>query len=274
MKLKTILLIFAFFLFIAPSAQAEFSFDDIDFWAGSGSNKAGMIVHWSAPEVYNKTSVPAPIADVSYAWGFQFDGAVTGWDMMTGLAAVDPRLYVVGGSGTVQGIGYDLDGDGEYGISNGTTTYTQDNFTGGVLGGLGYAVDNYAPTDDGDLFWIGWMGPNWELWHEDGGDGGFTDIAPDRGTDEYWTDAGGWVGSHGEWDFSQVGINGISLEDGSWVGWSVSAGGLEWGTPDAPGTIAWNEHKQAPMAPVPVPAAVWLLCSVLPGLICIRKRWS
>jgi hypothetical protein len=279
MKLKSIIVIAVLLLCIAPAAQA-YTFDDIGVWAGSGANSAGMIVHWSAPEYYNlaysggqNTPMPAPIADVSMAWGYNFDGTPTGWDMMTAIAAADDRLYVVGGSGTVQGIGYDLDGDGQYGISNGTSTYTQADFTNGVLGGLGYNVDDLVPTDSGDLYWGGWLGPNWELWHETGGAGGFTEAAPDRGTGEYWTptDEYGWEGVHGEWEFAQVGIAGIGLEDGSWVGWSVAAAGLDFTNPDDPGTIAWTEHKQAPASPVPVPAAVWLLGGGLIGLAGIRR---
>ena len=284
MKRKPIILIAAIVLCIAPAAQAFYSFSDIETWAGSGSNSAGMIVHWSSPEVFNlaysggqNTPMPAPIADLSMGWGYNFDGSATGWDMMTAIAAADPRLYVVGGSGTVQGIGYDLDGDGLFGISNGTSTYTQADFTNGVLGGLSYNVDDLVPTDSGDLYWGGWLGPNWELWHEQGGNGGFTSVAPDRGGDTYWTgDEWGWAGTHGEWDFAEVGILSISLEDGSWVGWSVAAGGLDYGSPTDPGTIAWTEHKQAPMAPetspVPVPAAVWLLGSGLIGLAGLRRR--
>jgi hypothetical protein len=198
--------------------------------------------------------------------------------MMSALAAADPRLYVIGGSGIVLGIGYDLDGDGEYGISNGTDTYTQADFTDGVLGTL-YSVDDMIPTDGGDLYWGGWYGPNWELWHEQGGNGGFTS-APDRGSETYWTNTGtgynyGFEGYHGEWDFSGSGIS-QGLEDGSWIGWSVAAGGLEYGNDEAPGTIAWYDHKRAPAepiaAPVPVPAAVWLLGSGLLGLFGFRRK--
>jgi hypothetical protein len=262
------------------TAFATFSFDDVDFWAGNGENQAGLVVHWSSPEVFNNTSMPASVEDVSYAWGYQFDGTATAEDMMVALAAADPNLYVFAGGQAglgmaIFGIGYDYDGDGEFGLSDGSTTYTAADFTNGIIDNQAYGdADTFLPTDSGDLYWSGWYGPNWELWHEQDGNGGFTD-APDRGTDTYWT-GDGWSGSHGEWDFSGVGISSLSLEDSSWVGWSVAAAGLDFANPEA--MSAWMDNKQAPAepiaAPVPVPAAVWLLGSGLLGLVGIRRKTS
>jgi hypothetical protein len=289
MKRKSIILIAAFILCIAPAAQADLYFEDITHWTGTGDNKAAMIIHWSAPEVFNNpydtggvTRMPAPVADRSMAWGYRYDGTPTGADMMMAIAAADPKLYVVASGSTaygaaIFGIGYDVDGDG-YGLTNTdtSTTYTQADFSNGWLGGMGYMdADFFVPTDADDLYWGGWYGANWELWHEQGGIGGF-EKAPDRGEDTYYTPGGFFGGSHGEWDFSQVGISGITLEDGSWAGWSVAAGGLDMADPMGEGSVAWNEHKQAPMepgtSPVPVPAAVWLLGSGLIGLVGIRRR--
>ena len=285
MKLRLISIISICLLCLAPAAHADFGLDDIEVWAGGGSNSSAMVIHWSAPEVYNLaysdgaiTPMPAPITDLSLAWGYNFDGSATGWDMMTAIAAVDDRLYVVGGSGTVQGIGYDLDGDGQFGISDGDTTYTEADFNEGVLGGLGYNIDSLVPTDSGDLYWGGWYGPNWELWYEEGGAGGYNDV-PDRGDDEYWTptDEYGWEGVHGEWQYSEVGISGIGLEDGSWVGWSVAAGGLDFMNTSDEGTVAWTNNKQAPIEPiaataVPVPTAVLSFCTGLLFLVGMRRR--
>jgi hypothetical protein len=276
-KLLGIILISTAVLIAAGTAQASFTFDDMDVWAGSGSNSAGLVVHWSSPEVFNNTSMPAPVADASYAWGYRFEGTPNAEDMMVALAAADPRLYLFAGGQAglgmaILGMGYDLDNDAAFGLSDGATTYTATDFTGGIIDNQSYnAGDTFLPTDSGDLYWGGWYGPNWELWHEQGGNGGFNS-APDRGSDTYWTGSF-FGGSHGECDFSGVGISSLSLEDGSWVGWSVAAAGLEFGTPAGD---LWASNKQAPIepiaAPVPIPAAVWLLGSGLLGLVGIRKR--
>ena len=284
MKRKTILLVIALIFCLAPAAQADVYLDDITNWTGTGDNQAAMVIHWSAPQVYNNpyeddglTRMPTPVTELSMAWGYNFNGEATGAEMMMAIAAADPNLYVVASGSTqyglaIFGIGYDLDGDG-YGLTNTDTGVTYDNFSNGWLGGLGYMdADFFTPTDSDDLYWAGWYGANWELWHELGGSGGF-EAMPDRGEDPYW-DGEGFTGIHGEWEFSQVGISGITLEDGSWVGWTVAAGGLDYLNFEEPGTVAWSANKHAPVEPstVPVPAAAWLLGSGLIGLVGIRRR--
>ena len=262
------------------SALGDFSFDDITNWVGTGSNQAAMVVHWSSPEVFNlaysdgeDTPMPAPIQEVSMVWGYRFDGTASAETMMLAIAAADPQLYVYGGGQpglgiAVLGIGYDLNSDG-FGLSNGSITYGSSDFTNGFLGDQPYAdSDFYLPTEADDLYWGGWYGPNWELWHESEGEGGFT-TAPDRGDGEYWTGSG-FVGTHGEWDFSEVGISSLTIEDGSWVGWSIAAGGLDYLDFENPGTIAWEAHKKAPMLPVPEPATMVLLGTG--SLVLLRRK--
>lgn len=269
---------------LSPFTAGAASFNDIDTWAGSGGNSAAMVVHWSAPEVFNKTSMPAPVADVSMAWGFRFDGEASAEDMMQAVAAADPRLYLFTGGQpglgmAILGIGYDLDGDGQFGLSNGATTYTDSDFANGILADRAYTDgDAFMPTDSGDLYWGGWYGANWELWHEQGGNGGFANM-PERGGDDYFTpDPGsfGFSGSHGDWAFSGMGISGISLEDGSWIGWSVAAGGLDMENFGGEGTQAYLNNKQAPKSfaasPVPVPGTLGLLAAGLAGLTAACRR--
>jgi MYXO-CTERM domain-containing protein len=237
------------------SLAGPLSLDDIEIWAGNGADGAVMVMHWSAPHYPHNTQdysshIPTPIPDVSMAWGYRFDGTGSYFGMLAAVAAADPRLYYVNHSGAIVGIGYDLDNDGQYGLQyfdGSGPTYTQDDFVDGLLNHVTVNdVDYFPPTDDGDLYWGGWYGPNWEPWSEEGGVGGFTHT-PDRGPDEFWTgDPWGGPGAHGQWAWG-----GSDLQDGSCIGWSVAPAGFDFMNGDV--FQAWMEFKQAPIDPVPAP---------------------
>ena len=55
-------LAFALAAAFAASRAEAFSLEDIQLWAGAGTNRAVMVVHWSAPEVRNSTAVRNPAA--------------------------------------------------------------------------------------------------------------------------------------------------------------------------------------------------------------------
>lgn len=57
-------------------AQAQVnSFDDIQYWIGSGANRAALVLQWNDG-----------IAPVAFAWGYRWDGAATGLDMLRAIA--------------------------------------------------------------------------------------------------------------------------------------------------------------------------------------------
>ena len=64
--------------------EATIATSDILYWVGNGSNQAILAVNW---------------ADTALAWGYRWNGTATVSDMMTDIAAADPRL-------TVEGTGY------------------------------------------------------------------------------------------------------------------------------------------------------------------------
>ena len=81
-------------------ADASFSFDDIQFWVGSGSKRAALVIEWHDGN--------QPDAMV---WGYRWDGEATGHDMIVAIAQADPRLVLLtqytGWMGyTIDGIGY------------------------------------------------------------------------------------------------------------------------------------------------------------------------
>ncbi|MDD2951760.1 MAG: Ig-like domain-containing protein [Parabacteroides sp.] len=81
-------------------ADASFSFDDIQFWVGSGSKKAALVIEW-----HDRNSPDAIV------WGYRWDGEANGHDMIVAIAQADPRLVLLtqytGWMGyTIDGIGY------------------------------------------------------------------------------------------------------------------------------------------------------------------------
>ncbi len=77
---------------LVPCFAAAFSFDDIRFWAGEGTNRAAVVVDWSADGA-------APLA-----WGYRWNGDATAADALLGIVREDPRLHA-------------LSEDGKYGLS-------------------------------------------------------------------------------------------------------------------------------------------------------------
>src|SRR5271155_2153229 len=111
-------------LFLVSKSSA-ISLDDIQLWTGSGTNRAALVIEWNTPEIFNNTSVPAPVANKTLVWGYRFNGSATGTQMLEAIAAADPKLYVVDDDtyGTfIEGIGYNLNGNGVIGVTDGAST--------------------------------------------------------------------------------------------------------------------------------------------------------
>jgi hypothetical protein len=232
-------------LFVSAHVHA-ISLDDIQLWAGSGTNRAALVVEWNSPEVFNNTTVPAPVANKTLVWGYRFNGTnATGTEMLKAVLAADPKLYVVAddyfGSTFVDGIGYNLNGNGVIGVADSSST----NFlTNGFLLGSSVDLDSAHALNSGDLYWSGSGGPYWQLWNELGDEGGFMD-SPNRGTNAFW-DAGSYT--HGEWASAYYGLDDLQLTNGSWIGFSISAAGYDSNTNDA-AYYAFNNDEQAPPSP-------------------------
>lgn len=101
----TISLLAALIVLAAACTGANaFSFADITYWVGSGSNQAALVIDWNDG-----------IQPVSLAWGYRWDGSATGYDMFKAIVDADPYLsvnYDNRGGLVVFGIGYDVDRDG------------------------------------------------------------------------------------------------------------------------------------------------------------------
>ena len=160
------------------------SFGDIDYWVGSGSNRAAVAVDWDK----NSTATPALV------WGFRWDGTATGQTMLNAIVAADPRLFAKSeGHGSlgsaVYGLGYD-DGDGDFALDDDTS-----------FDELGFSVstgpaDLAMPLDADDFYREGWFTGYWH----------------------YGTSLGNPYDG-GSWKASQVGMTGRTLRDGDWDSW-------------------------------------------------------
>jgi hypothetical protein len=194
MKVRLLSLAFAS-VFSITSLQSA-TFDDVQFWAGSGANRAGFIVDWNDGK-----------GAESLLWGYRWDGAATGLDMFQAVVKADSRLFAhlgsyVWGTATL-GIGYDLNNSGGFAVSPGLS------FDAGGIAFDTNPDDARAASDLNDHYLEGW---NFGFW------GYFTK-----------SNAGD------AWTSSQVGAGDRSLADNSWDGYSFAPGfaGPEPGDPVA-----------------------------------------
>ncbi len=245
------------------STQAALNLDDIQFWTGTGTNRAVMLIEWKAPEVFNSTEVMSPIIHKTLAWGYRWNGESNASEMFNAIVANDPQLFGVlspdtGYGSMIMGLGYDLNNNKIFGINTETDTWAYSYYSNSdIIDGIAtadYADADIAQTlDSVDLYWGGVNGPSWELWHEKDNQGGFFEM-PQTGDAPYWIPddpSQPWSGTHGEWTYASMGIGGTFIYDGSWIAFTVSAGGLDYMNPTAPGTVAYYEHKSAPHNAVP-----------------------
>lgn len=187
----SLIVLIALTLLPAQCLHADISiedFDDIVHWTGSGSNRAALVIDW------NDSSTPL-------AWGFRFDGAATGEDMLKAIVIADSRLYAkvqnFSFGGFLHGLGYDR-------VGNGFSITTGDDFgsTGYLVSG---SVDDALASDILDSY---------------------------RESDFFWNQTWSYFEASGfnyptNWTESQTGFSGRRLVDQSWDGWrfnSSSAG--------------------------------------------------
>jgi hypothetical protein len=168
-------------------ALAQFTFDDIQFWVGSGVNRAAVAIDW----IENQAEPPALV------WGYRWNGIAHGNDMLTAIVAADPRLFAkLGGSrddtSAVYGIGYDADGDGQFAIDD-DTVFDADGFAFTSPAELAMA------TDTADYYAEGWFTGFWHY-----------GVAPGNPYDG------------ASWSDIAVGMASRELTDGAWDSWTFS----------------------------------------------------
>lgn len=195
--------------------------DDIQYWVGSGANRAAFVIDWND----GKT-------DESIAWGYRWDGAAKGIDMLRAIVAADPRLFAhlstsSNAGAAVYGFGYDLDGDGDFGVSPALA------FDAGGQSAGAY-VNGRAPTDAADHWREGWTSGYWSYWAK-------TPTATN-------------------WAFSGGGVSTKTLVNDGWDGWSFVVSGSSAPSP-----------AMAALA-VPEPASWLLFAGGMSTLWIMRRR--
>lgn len=175
------------FVFVAADRAFAFSFDDISYWVGSGSNRAAIAIDWQ-----DGSNQPAALV-----WGYRWNGTATGAQMLSAVVASDPRLFAkLGGTAanpsSVYGLGYDANNNGQFGIDDGTMFDSQ-----------GFAstdpADLAMASDAGDYYAEGWFTGFWHY--------GIASSNP--------------YGS-GQWSDSQMGMSSRQLADGAWDSWTFT----------------------------------------------------
>ena len=186
----------------------SFTFDDIEFWAGEGSNEAAIVIQWADENTPN-----------TLVWGYRWDGEASGLDMAISVAKADPRLVLLtqytGSMGnTICGFGYSeepyniiYEGDGdkekadkaiEEGLESGVIQHP---FGAEEGGSPEYDYDSW--TAEGALHWnAGWYNGYWSY-----------NVRDNQGDD---------------FSYSNYGASSRMLKDGSWDAWMYSdfSGGM------------------------------------------------
>ncbi len=176
-------------LFTARLAGAAVtSLDEIHYWVGAGTNRAGFVLDWNGDSS----------ADGALAWGFRWNGSANGEAMLRAVIAADPRLFAKLGEHApygvaVRGLGYDLNDDGQFALDDGTE------FDADGVAQSG-PTDGALSLDPGDRYREGWQIGVWNY--------GVANANP-------------WQG--GAWTYSPLGATDRVLVDGSWDSWAFTS---------------------------------------------------
>lgn len=124
------------------------SLDDITYWVGEGSNKAALAIDWFGDEV----------TDTALVWGYRWNGAATGEQMLRDVLADDSRFYAKLSSGgslgiATYGFGYDDNNDDEFELDD-NTNFNAD--------GIAFtSPSDGAEAGEGDRYREGWSSGYW-----------------------------------------------------------------------------------------------------------------
>lgn len=139
-------------VFVLNSAPAA-SFDDVQYWVGSGANQAAFVIDWNDGK-----------SAESLIWGYRWDGTATGLEMFQAIVNADPRLFAHVGNyswGTaILGVGFDLNGNGSFAVTPALS------FGSGGLFTSTSPNDARSAVEAGDHYVEGWATGYWEYFNK------------------------------------------------------------------------------------------------------------
>ena len=190
---KLLLLLASASLFASTAARADI-FDNIQYWVGTGANRAAFEIDWNTGS-----------ANEAMIWGYRWDGTATGAQMLGAIVAADPRLYAevsgTTGYGTaVFGLGFHTSADQNFQL-NPTLSFNDQHLS--YAASYSAVNDSRAPVTAGDFWREGWYKGYWTYY---------------LSTDTRLT------ANYSDWTYSGVGMSGRNLTDGAVDGWSFAPG--------------------------------------------------
>jgi len=144
----------------APIEISNFTFSDIKYWVGSGSDSAMLIIQW------NDGKTPGALA---YGYRWEKGQEKTGNDMIIDIAKADKRLFYLKfsdaiGRSVIGGIGFSASGEAKIGI-DGVSCKSPVN---GSVETSSYNFDSWKICDGADARWFaGWSNGYWSYWTSD-----------------------------------------------------------------------------------------------------------
>jgi uncharacterized protein (TIGR02145 family) len=133
----------------APIEISNFTFSDIQYWVGSGTDSAMLIIQW------NDGKKPEALA---YGYRWEAGQRKSGNDMIIDIAKADKRFFYLKYSGVIGGIGFNASGEAKIGIDGGSCQSPAD---GSVETHI-YNFDSWKICNDADARWFaGWYDGYW-----------------------------------------------------------------------------------------------------------------
>ena len=136
---------------LGTAPNGVFTADDIEYWVGNGSNETALVL------VFNDGKTPQALV-----YGYRYDGTKSLQQMCADIAAADPRFFYQEGSssGTVNGFGIDMNGNGIFTLQNpDNPTQTVDPTTNVIP--TNTDVDGFTPAEAEDRWQSGFGFPGY-----------------------------------------------------------------------------------------------------------------